>query len=919
MRIPIRTSLLAGLLNLILVAALHAAAGDPDLGFAGTGRTHFGFGFGEDFANAVALQANGKLVVAGSSGENSSWGGSFSVVRYNTNDTLDLSFGNFGKVVTPIPGSYLGQYAQGRALQIQADGKIVLGGTVYDGTNTFFVLVRYHPNGSLDDSFGTGGIITTVMSVLAYANAMLIQPDGKILLAGTTLDGSGSSSGSNLAIVRYLTNGDLDPSFGIFGKVLSTTGRAGANALALQASGKILVAGALSNNFAVIRYTSTGALDTTFGSSPGNGVLSLRWTGGSSATALAIQPGDAQVSERIVVVGQTRGNTDSAHYNMVLTSLDVNGFSDFLFGFFGSAIFSIAPAQSTFGDFPTSIAIQGAGAQAKIIVAGFIDGTPADRMFTARFSRQGVLDPSWDGDGKTFPTFSANDDDQANAMTLVPGGKLVVVGSTGTSPGNHDFALARYNLSDGSLDGSFDQDGKKIQDVGDRSSSAGSVALQPDGKIILAGSCYNGTYHSFAVARLDPTGLLDPTFGLNGRVVVPIGNADAQANAVAIQADGKIVAVGSATNDIAVVRLNTNGTLDTTFDGDGIVTTSFSTNLDAAHAVAIQPDGRIVVVGSALNTANSDFAIVRYRTNGLLDASFNTSGKATTAFGTGEDAATGVTIQPDGKIVASGYGAVGGRLGFSLVRYNTNGTRDASFGTSGRVTTAVETVAAGLGQVLQPDGKILLAGYSYLTDVDGQIVSIGLDVLRYNTNGTLDNTFGSGGIATTTSSGGEFGGAIALQPDGKVLVGGLRYNLDTGVYEPVVVRFLSSGVIDADYGDEGTAVIDPADDGFNLGAFTIDSLGRALVAGTAGGVFGIARLQTDPHVKVLSVLRLPNRHTVLMGAGVPGSVHTLEGSTNVAGPFAAIGTVTADSSGRWEYNDAGATNMPRRFYRLALP
>src|SRR5436190_7956745 len=129
MRIPIRTSVLAGFLNLIVAAMLHAAAGDPDLGFAGTGRTHFGFGFGEDFANAVALQADGKLVVAGSSGENSTWGGSFSVVRYNTNDTLDLSFGDFGKVVTQIPGSYLGQYAQGRAVQIQADGKIVLGGS----------------------------------------------------------------------------------------------------------------------------------------------------------------------------------------------------------------------------------------------------------------------------------------------------------------------------------------------------------------------------------------------------------------------------------------------------------------------------------------------------------------------------------------------------------------------------------------------------------------------------------------------------------------------------------------------------------------------------------------------------------------------------------------------------------------------
>jgi uncharacterized delta-60 repeat protein len=184
-----------------------------------------------------------------------------------------------------------------------------------------------------------------------------------------------------------------------------------------------------------------------------------------------------------------------------------------------------------------------------------------------------------------------------------------------------------------------------------------------------------------------------------------------------VQSDGKIVAAGYSYNgsnfDFAVVRYNTNGSLDTTFDTDGKVTTAIGSGTDAAYSVVLQSDGKIVVAGNSRIGSNDDFAVVRYNTNGSLDTTFDTDGKVTTAIGSGTDEARSVVVQSDGKIVAAGYSDNGPNFDFAVVRYNTNGSLDTTFDTDGKVTTAV-----GLGDdeaysvVLQSDGKIVAAGYS---------------------------------------------------------------------------------------------------------------------------------------------------------------------------------------------------------------
>jgi uncharacterized delta-60 repeat protein len=189
--------------------------------------------------------------------------------------------------------------------------------------------------------------------------------------------------------------------------------------------------------------------------------------------------------------------------------------------------------------------------------------------------------------------------------------------------GAHPVAAA-----EGDLDTTFDSDGKVTTAIGASDNEAYSVAIQSDGKIVAAGSSKNGSNYDFALARYNTDGTLDTNFGTGGKVITAIGSSTDVAESVAIQSDGKIVAAGfsnnGSNNDFALVRYNTNGTLDTTFDSDGKVTTAIGSANDAAYSVAIQSDGKIVAAGFSNNGSNNDFALVRYNTNGSLDTSFGT-------------------------------------------------------------------------------------------------------------------------------------------------------------------------------------------------------------------------------------------------------------------------------------------------------
>ena len=339
----------------------------------------------------------------------------------------------------------------------------------------------------------------------------------------------------------------------------------------------------------------------------------------------------------------------------------------------------------------------------------------------------GDLDPTFDGDGKVT-TDLAGSFEIAGAVAIQGDGKIVAAGTAADVSGISDFALARYN-ADGSLDPTFSGDGKVTTDFAGASDEANAISIQGDGKIVAAGVARIGLNGSqdFALARYNANGSLDTTFSGDGKVTTDFAGANDQAHAVAIQGDGKIVAAGvagdvvSGTNDFGLARYNANGSLDTTFDGDlllpvpgdGKVTTDFAETTDQAFGVAIQGDGKIVAAGFA----GSDFALARYNADGSLDTAFDGDGKVTTDFaGSGSrDEAHAVAIQGDGKIVAAGLAVVSGVFDFALARYNADGSLDTIFSGDGKVTTDFAgDFDAAHGVAIQANRRIVAAGFADL-------------------------------------------------------------------------------------------------------------------------------------------------------------------------------------------------------------
>ncbi|MGZ4308066.1 MAG: Ig-like domain-containing protein [Gaiellaceae bacterium] len=412
-------------------------------------------------------------------------------------------------------------------------------------------------------------------------------------------------------------------------------------------------------------------------------------------------------------------------------------------------------------------------------------------------SSQAALDTSFGSGGKVTTSFGTTDD-RAFAMARQSDGKLVVVGRSGAA-GAGIFAVARYN-TDGSLDTSFDGDGMVTTAVGCSTGAsdydeAHTVAIQPDGKIVVAGVANNSTcnpgtsFQDFAVVRYNSDGSLDTTFSGDGKAFA--NNNFDEAWAVALQSDGKIVVAGKTGSvpDSMVARFNSDGSLDTGFGTGGKVVTTFVSDTlkyDEFHAVALQSDGKIVAAGftevARYGTTDRDFALARYNTDGSLDTSFDGDGKVTTSMypavvgssdGTGAQA-NAVLVQGDGKIVATG-GAFG-NLRFALARYNTDGSLDTSFDGDGKLLTDVSPVGAGgrgYALALQADGKLVAAGIA--RDTLASTVSDDFGLARFNANGSLDSSFNGDGKVTTPIAPDpeqDIARGIVLAPEGSIAAAG---------------------------------------------------------------------------------------------------------------------------------------------------
>jgi uncharacterized delta-60 repeat protein len=651
--------------------------------------------------------------------------------------------------------------------------------------------------GDLDLSFagfGVGGALVTNQPAGWYLVDMAPMPDGKRVLAGT--------SGGKILVVRHLASGLPDPSFGANGAATIAgdgTSMAGTS-VAVQDDGKIVVAGWANAvvDFVVVRFTADGQPDTTFGT---NGVVVTDFDGGDDhAWSVLVQPDGKIVAAGYADIG---GDSDFA-----IARYHPDGQLDT--GFAGDG-----KGSAGFGGDDSGAAVA-LGADGKLVMVGSHAFSLDDDFAVARFNPNGSPDTGFGGGDGKVPTGFGGLGDHANAVLIQPDGKIVAVGDDGS-----EVKAARY-LVNGLLDPSFDDDGKRS--IGGLNGSVSRAVLQPDGKIVLLGT-HKVAEDDFRLAfyRLMPDSRLDSTFGESGHLVVDLIDGE-QAYGLDIQPDGRLVALGLGRGVRSLVRLWPDGS----FDVGGRQVLSFNDpgfppgSSEIGQAMAVQPDGRIILAGEVVNSASteSDAALARFLPDGQPDASFGTAGRVLFGFGV-YNGARAVAVQPDGKIVTAGYFRTGNTINFMVARFNANGTPDSTFGLAGQ---NLIDFAGGddyaWALALAPNGKIVVAGEAR----NGPNTVFG--VARFNSNGSLDDTFNRGKLFVRRSDAVHSAKAVIVQPDSKVVVAGRSGD------DFALVRLTDTGVQDMEFGVGGWTITAMGGPAIISALIQIPTTGWLVAAGT---------------------------------------------------------------------------------------
>jgi uncharacterized delta-60 repeat protein len=754
-------------------------APDPTFGTGGTvltrvpGRTIFG--------HAVALQADGKVVVAG---EFLGAGGyDFLLLRYTTAGALDATFGTGGIVVTDLGGD---DRADG--LAVQPDGRIVVAGGSRVGGNSMFAAVRYLANGTPDASFGNQGVVLDdIGDSLDDANAVAVLDDGTLLLAGSTFNPI--TAVNRLALLKLTASGARDLSFSQDG-VQSTTfggpndiGRAvvvqqgNPDKLVIAATSGML--GGNSVRFAVARYSLGGQLDYTF---DGNGRLTVQPLGlDGGATGLDIQY-DPDGTPRILVTGPCAGNRLT-----VLRRLD-NGDADPTFD--DDGVYQ-APVVAG-GEIGCGVRVIGT----TIVAAGtrMLATSSHAEFLETRLTPSGVPVPGFDGDGVRVDAIGRSDPGRV-ALAVQPDGRLLVATNGVADPG--PFSLYRLRI-DGTPDPTFGAMGV-APGFASLANAVVGMALQPDGRIVVGSDgCF--------VARYLPNGAPDPAYGTGG-----IGwfSKCVEATCFGRQPDGRCLLGGRSDDHMAATRLDIDGAPDDDFGSSGL---ALDDSWPQSHAAAlvVDSDGGFLLAGWAAPDGEAHAALMRFTANGLPDQSFGSGGRVLTPLGD-DSRIEAVLLQPDGRVVAAGVSEDGLVRSLVLLRYTAGGVLDATFGEGGvaRPTPNVD-LDQPLAMAYENDGKILLVGTRTVLAPDawgGLVTTHDVVAAAFLANGARDDTYATGGVAVIdlgemtddVARGVAFDplqrAVIAAASSGEVGVARLRTGTTTGVpaVDPPAVGMLRVG------------------------------------------------------------------------------------------------------------------------------
>ena len=731
---------------------------DPSFGVGGVTRIDFSSKI--DFANAVALTLEGKLLIVGTTGGSGPLSQTdFAIARLNADGSPDNTFGTDGKVTVDFHGR---QDVARWVIPYQSSaGTVLVGGSAEANTGMCFpacdtniALVRLNDDGSFYTSFGTGGKMEVDLGA-SETSAAAIQSFNSVDVVGAR-----NSATSEYVIAQINESGGLDHTFGGNGVITGTTPSTLVNVTQVYSNGNydLVAVGAAGNDIGLIRVDHTGNLVSSFGT---GGVQVQDFGGVDSAGAISQLPDGT-----LLVAGDSDARLALAHFTdqgqLIPGGLAFTDLSDF--GATAARAFSLRYMRDvrlwTIGSLQT-------GATTRLAMARYFIDFSADAG-----GRQATDFPS----PGTEPPFESRD--QANEDAFQPDGKLLVVGQT-LFGSMWAGTIARYN-PDGTLDSAFGVGGRLVL-TPTNGTGLSDIRVQPDNKIAV-------TDWNFEVARLNPDGSLDLSFNGNGWATANF--VGAQSGALALQSDGKLVVVGAHVDvnhldTIAVARFNANGTLDAGFGVGGKLRTAIGLNA-VGEDVAVLPDRKLLVAGVTWATetdyASYDFALVRYNPDGSLDTSFGSNGKVTTDFGAAE-IGYAVAVQPDGKIVVGGA-SIPGALAFA--RYNPDGSLDTTFDGDGKL--SVPSLGQEIVTDLALDGTRLVAVACDPTPTTGLVV-------RLISTGALDTSFNGNGRAPFEFTGADCPMAVAVSGGRIAAAGSTSFSRDR---QDFAVAMYQRGVVPAD-------------------------------------------------------------------------------------------------------------------------
>ncbi len=827
--------------DLTLSSPTNAAIGSPnpaevviddddllDIRFDQDGKTTTGFiGSVTDAASSAVSLPGGKLVVGGTSADR------YALAKYLADGSLDTSFGTGGRVTTSIfqGGDPLDLL---KGLAVQSDGKILAVGST--GSNTFsgkdYAMVRYNANGTLDNTFGNGGIVvnsfTTVDFFSESAVAVAVQSDGKIVVLGAT--------DSKFIVARYLSNGTLDTTFNTTGFTrIDFNGTAFAESpanLIIRSDGRIVVgghsalvvAGQVQRDGVLARLLPNGKLDTSFS---GDGKAFIGFTSNTTVSNIAAAPGN-----KIVLTGDQNGS-------LLVARLSSDGVLDTSFDTDGIVTKTNAGTGS-------GLVVQANG---KISVTS--ETSDATNRGIHQFLTTGQSDTSFSGDGKlpiSFDPFRTS----LPKLLLDSANKLVAVGTDGAA-----FAVARVTTA-GVFDTSFSGNGSLVTEfLGPQFDSISSSDVQSDGKLVVAGTVTSGfnVTPELAIVRYNTNGSLDTTFGVGGKLLTSgLSLSNGGRHDLAITSDDKIVVSARVDGLAGVIRLTSNGAFDNTFSGDGKVGVLSSSRLPALE---IDSTGKLVL---AVAMFDRTLQVARLTHSGVLDTAFDGDGIALTSVVSNNG--IGLAIAPSNKIVVAGdnFASSDGRSGINVTRLLSTGALDTTFSGDGflrLIGNSTDENKEVRNIAVQSDGKIVLAGINRTNRGQDQR---GL-LVRLNNNGTLDSTFGKAGQTTLKFSPFSFVSvfnSLLIQPDNTILVAGSLFEATEPFADQMAIaRYTPTGQLDASFNSNGILALRFGPD-FSSQATTIarSASGQLYVAGDSNEDFAVIRLSSVPDPGPFATLSL---------------------------------------------------------------